>query len=468
MSKKQIKDILGDIYKIDKSLKAYGPQLEKIVVEILAAKPEISVDKGFKKELYREIMARVSEFEPEKKSVWWGSFGRSFSYAFAGTLIVIVAVAAVTLFFPQDEETKKLSFNLGVSDVEESAFGALALQETSSPEARGTGGGGGEPGALMPYPGYTEYKYLYAGDDFSIDDETAWVYKRKVDDAVSKVFAQRISDLNFDFVNFSGFSDLSVDMVTVSEDRSFGYSINLDLKDASFGIYRNFGKWPTEENVKISDIPGDEEIIAIADAFIKEHNIDMSAYGQGTVSDSWKIMLENMVADKEGQQIVRPGVQVMYQLIVDGNNVFDDWGNQVGVYTEVDLVNKKLSNLNNVTAQSYDRSKYALETDIDKILEIANQGGLFGFLPQPLVGPDSSKIVEVQIGTPEKVFVQFHLRRDNNTEPEVLYVPALSFPIVDSDEEIQLPYGRQRIIVHLVKEIIEQRTKEINSREVFN
>lgn len=55
MSKKQIKNILEDIYKIDKSLKAYGPQLEKIVVEILEAKPEISIDKKFKKELYQEL-----------------------------------------------------------------------------------------------------------------------------------------------------------------------------------------------------------------------------------------------------------------------------------------------------------------------------------------------------------------------------------------------------------------------------
>lgn len=470
MSRKQIKDILGDIYKIDKSLKAYGPQLEKIVVEILATKPEVSVDKKFKRELYQEIMARVSELEPEKKSTWQGVFSRSFSYAFVGALAVIVVVIAVTLFFPGGEKDKKLSFNLGVSDIEDSGFGSLALSESSSPEAKGIGGGGGgEPGVSLPAPGYTELKYVYIGDDFSIDGDTAGVYKRKVNDSVSKVFAQRISDLRFDFVDFSGFRDLSVDQITVSEDCSFGYSINLNLKNASLGVYQNSQKWPRQEpegfKVKVSDIPSNEEIIAIADAFLKEHNIDMSAYGRGAIDDSWKIMLENVVAEKQGEQVVRQWVQIMYQLVVDGSNVYDEWGNQVGVYAEVDIVNKKLSYLSNVTAQSYDRSKYALETDVNRILEIAGQGGVSGFYPQPR--QEAQEIVEVQIDTPEKVFVQVNLRPQDNAEPEILYVPALSFSVVDSDEKTEQLYGCKRIIVPLVKEILEQRTKEINSGEVF-
>ena len=49
MSKKQIKNILEDIYKIDDSLRVRGPQLEKIVAEILEAKPEVSIDEKFKK-----------------------------------------------------------------------------------------------------------------------------------------------------------------------------------------------------------------------------------------------------------------------------------------------------------------------------------------------------------------------------------------------------------------------------------
>jgi len=294
MSKKQIKNILEDIYKIDKSLKAHGPQLEKIVVEILEAKPEISIDRKFKKELYRELMARISELEPKKKSIWQGVFGRKFSYAFASVLAIVIVVVVGVVFFTGGE---KVSFNLGINDINDSGFGPLVLSDSSSSEAKGGGGPDTGESAYLPASGYTEFKYVYIGDDFSTDENIAGVYKRKVNDSVSRVFARKISDLKFDFVNFSKFKDLSVDSVTISEDRSFGYSINLNLKDASFRLYKNWEKWPKEESVKISDIPSNEKIIAIADAFIEEHDIDMSTYGKGEIFGNWNAILEQVKSD---------------------------------------------------------------------------------------------------------------------------------------------------------------------------
>lgn len=449
MSKKQIKNILEDIYKIDKSLKTYGSQLEKIVVEILEAKPEVSVDKKFKQELYREIMVRISELEPKKKSIRQGIFSRKFSYAFASVLAIVVVVVVAVIFFTGGE---KVSFNLGINDINDSGFGPLVLSDSSSSEAKGGGGPGTSGSAYLPAPGYTEFKYVYIGEDFSIDEDTAGIYKRKVNDSVSRAFSQKISDLKFDFVNFSKFKDLSVDYITISEDRSFGYSINLDLKDASLGLYKNWEKWPKEENVKISDIPSNEKIIAIADAFIEEHDIDMSAYGKGEVSADWNAMLEQVRSDKQSEQVVGQGIRIMYQLLLDNVGVYDEWGNKVGISAEVDIINNKVSNLSNVIAQSYDRSNYVLETNVDRILEIAGKTGALKSAP----GQKPAKTVEVHLDTPEKVFLQVLIYNVGRTEPEKLYVPALNFPVVKS-EKTGFPDGRKRIIVPLVKEILDQK-----------
>ena len=455
MSKKQIKNILEDIYKIDKSLKAYGPKLEKIVIEILEAKPEISIDKEFKQELYREIMARISELKPEK-TIW--NFGKLFKswqiYAFSTVAVVVILIVVV---FPVEE---KVSFNLGINDINDSGFGEIVFPDSASPEAKGIGGtgtgGGGMPSAdgsiSMPAPGYTEYKYVYTGDDFSVDENTAWVYKRKVDSSASQAFAKKIFNLKFDLIDFSKFKNLSVENIAISENRSFGYSLNLNFKDASFGVYKNWQKWPRGETVKISDIPSDEKIIAIADAFIKEHNIDMSSYGDGKISESWRVMLERAKANKQSEQIVNQEIAIMYQLFLDNIGVYDEWGNEVGIWAEVNVVNKKLSNLSNVTAQSYDRSKYALETNVDRILESTNTRSIWGPVPRQ----EPAKIIEVQLGTPKNVFVQALIFKDDKSEHETLYVPALSFPVVDSKES-ELPYGRKRIMVPLVKEVLDQR-----------
>lgn len=465
MSKKQIKNILEDIYKIDKSLKNYGSQLEKIVIEILNAKPEVSIDKEFKKELYQEIMARVSELKPKKTAWNFVNLFKSWQvYAFSAVAVIIILAAVVV--FPGGG---KVNFNLGINDIKDSGFGPLALSDSSSPEARGVGGGGapgakgtlGLPAPGYAEPGYTEFKYVYIGDNFSIDEDTAWVYKRKVDSSASKAFARKISDLKFDLVNFSKFKDLSVDQITISEDRDFGYSINLDFKNAYFGVYKNWQKWPIEEKIEekinVSDIPSDEEIIAIADAFLDKYNIDMSAYSDGKISEYWKTMLGQVKSDKQNEQTISISreIAVMYQLFLDNVRVYDEWGNEVGINAEINVLNKKLSNLSNITAQSYDRSKYTLETNVDRILEFAGKGGVSGFFSRR----DPIKIVEIQLDIPEKIFVQALIFNDNKSEHEILYVPALSFPIVDSGET-GLFYGRKRIIVPLVKEVLDQKMEE--------
>jgi len=142
----------------------------------------------------------------------------------------------------------------------------------------------------------------------------------------------------------------------------------------------------------------------------------------------------------------------MYQLLLDNVGVYDEWGNEVGIYAEIDVANNKVSSLSNVIAQSYDRSNYVLETNVDRILEIAGKSGAWW----PAPGQKPTKTVEVHLDTPEKVFLQTLIHKEGRAEPEKLYVPALSFPVVKS-EKTGFPDGRKRIIVPLVKEILDQK-----------
>jgi hypothetical protein len=281
-------------------------------------------------------------------------------------------------------------------------------------------------------------------------------------------------------VNLGSFSSLKVQNINLAEDKDFGYMISSNVQEGSIYISQNWLKWPQpyklctgetscidQNQINISQVLPDSEVIKIAQDFIKSHGISLASYGEPEVTDTWRIEYEKM-ADKS-QFYIPESANVLFPLKVNGNFVYDESGSKTGMNLSVDYRQKKVSGAGNITSQTYQASNYAAETDAAKIIKVVEQGGYWGnpypvpmkqssvseTLPQPGIMPQpETKEIEIQVGTPKKEYVLFS--NYSNNQANYLFVPSLIFPIINTFQDTNYYYPKN-IVVPLAKELLDQR-----------
>jgi hypothetical protein len=201
--------------------------------------------------------------------------------------------------------------------------------------------------------------------------------------------------------------------------------------------------------VKETDIPADSDLISVADAFLAEHNIDKSVYGEPEVGGSydWRIMYEN--SPDKANYYFPDAIDITYPLKVDGKNIYDEWnGTKQGITVSVNIKAKKVANLYGLTTQTYDASPYAMETDVKKLLAYAEQGGSSGYY----YGPEA-KTVDLELGDPVSVYIRYYdYKTSSNNE---MLIPAYYFPINNPPKDTN--FFRKGIVVPLAKDILAER-----------
>ncbi len=100
MNNRQIDNLIEELYKIDASLKDYGPQLKNIITKIVEAKPDVEIDEQFKKELYEELMLKTRELKSVKINIWQRIFAKKISYAFVGVLAAVIILLGINYLIP--------------------------------------------------------------------------------------------------------------------------------------------------------------------------------------------------------------------------------------------------------------------------------------------------------------------------------------------------------------------------------
>jgi hypothetical protein len=156
-------------------------------------------------------------------------------------------------------------------------------------------------------------------------------------------------------------------------------------------------------------------------------------------------------------------VSLIYPLVLDGKSVYEQGGTLAGLHVGINLRQKKVSDMYELVLGGYEASEYELETDFDKILKIALEGG-FGpwgrrYIDPAMIAPPNGGIraEELNVGTPEFAVVKNYSYKDNTNQ--LLYVPALIFPIEYPSGTPVYSY-MQNIVVPLVKEILDAPTTE--------
>jgi len=483
----KIEELLKEVYQIDRSLSRYEKELKKIISHLLETRPDAVIDEAFKERLKNEIMAQIEELkgEREKKfslaSIF--NFGTP-AYAVAGSLVVLLLVGGI--YFSQKSNNGfggVISFNT----IGENGFGKLTDQNTNNvPRAEGLGsgsspapsettktssdtqvtgrGGGGNSGmAVVPPVESINYRYIYGGEEIVIDKSNIDVLKRIKGENSASGVARMIKGVNLGLIDLNAFGNSKVEGITLYQDKDRGYSVYLGFYEGIISIYKNWRTWqnqsrclelssarcevPTTNPLTLEDIPSDEVLIKIADDFIGEFGINTKIYGKPEVSQTWRAYVSQI---EDGSMAVPEEMQVIYPLIVDGKKVYESYGEISGLTVSVDIRNKQVASIYNLSTQNYDRSSYKV-ANISDILGLAERGGMNNYY----YSDQASKTQDVKLGSPEKVYMKYWKYDSVTGISDELLVPALNFSVQDFPQNADYNLKRN-VIVPLAEELVNQ------------
>lgn len=513
----KIEHILADLYKIDPAFRQHEAKVKTIIKEVLLAKPDTKFDEQFAAALRHKLLTQADMLK-EKNGVSLlhrVGFLTKISYAL-GTVAVVAIIAAAGILYlqnrknvPQQADLSKpgnlLSSKIAIDRIGSQAFGKLALNSinTTAPQSGGNGenatslpagrqdlpadsgatgsgssnsntlmapaapspktalglGGGGTGGFMPPY---ISYKYVYKGGDFTVDKDQMEVYKRQPT-AANIGAADLLKRLNFGAADLGTFDNLTVQNLTLAEDKEFGYMFYANLQDSSLDISRNWDKWPQPATVcqsgrcaepnqlKISDIPADQAIIDIADQFLKQHNIPTDIYGAPQMQNSWRQIYAE-TPDKS-QFYVPDILTVIYPLKINGTAVSDESGSPIGLMVSVDVRTKIVASVSGLASQNYDSSLYPVETDAKRLIQMAENGGFRGVYPP---SGNSGNASDIELGTPTQGLVKLWQYQQDKNQSVELIVPALIFPVTKAP--IGQYFYQKNVIIPLPKDLLQQVT----------
>lgn len=486
-----IQKILEELYAIDPTLRAHEDKLVPLISKLAASKPAIPLDQAFVKRLKKQLSTPAAKppFQDTVVMPSWPGYSM-FGFAFAGiaALVIAISVGAIVLY-PRGQANPRPSsplLGMHIEDAGEHAFGTLgapgtALQPESAtqsapsgrdmmsapvpPPGMGIGGGMGGGGANairiapmppVPTPDQVSYRYVYAGDSFSVETQ-APVYQRiKGTVQSARDLMPFLQKFSAGLVNPGSFTDINMRMLQLDENRDNGYSINIDFAEGAIYVHLIWEKWQIMgkeyQPLTASEIPPDSEIMKIAADFVHAHGIDLSAYGDPVVDNQWKLYAMGADAARSMPIYAPDAVSVLYPLRLEGNKVYEYGGIPQGLSITVNVRDRRVSSVSNLVAQHYKKSNYALETDASRLIKIAEQGGGVYGTPE-----FEGNVRDIKLGTPERVLLHYSMYSGSEAEGKELEVPALAFPILDKPSDA--PWLPSRVIVPLPKDILEQQTQ---------
>ena len=474
----KIQKIIDDLYEIDRSLQKYEPEIIKIIEKLLVSRPDTKFDKKFVQTLRAEVMERAGQIKKHMEATSPRKLSFNFDFMnikklyYVGAGAVICLLIAIPVFYKLNKDEVMLFKSGAVFEssftkiaLGDGAFGSLKSQEAGvgALESLGTGadaafvqavpsekaiGAGGGMGVLPQER--VSYKYVYKGEEFDLSEAVDMeVLKRVKDTRALGKMDKLLGSIDFELFDVGSFEDLKLKNFSMAEDRDYGYYINVNLDEKTININENWVKWPRGivEQLTLDDMPNDEQLIKIASKFLREHKINTEFYGEPEVWGDWK--------DFYAQSEYMPdSVSIVYPLKIGGKIVYDVGGNKQGLMVRVSIRYNRVVGVSGLNTQMYEGSKYALETDLEKILQIAEKGGsawgpVFGEdTLRPGSGPSA---VELELGEPVVSYVQ-HWKHDGYTSEELL-APAVIFPVINNEPGL---WNMRGVVVPLVKELLEE------------
>jgi len=496
-----IQNILDDLYKIDNSFRAHEGELIKIIEKLLAARPEIKLDEEFVSSLRARVLNKARELSktrPESDS-WFANYMNisKLAYALAGAAITLV-IALPVLNYMNSRSTSPLEMQIsdqagdngikiarlkegsfgdlvapsapasGLGAAENSASAPAVLKGSSETAAVGRGGGGGMAAdskmISMPAPGWVNYQYKFTGSEIPVPDPALPVYNRLTGQSAELGISSLAQAIVPGILDVTKFRNLGVTNFNVVENRDFGYNLYFDVLNGNMNIDMQWDRWPQPERncrdqacfdqyrLKIDDVPGDEAVIAISDAFLNEYNIDRSIYGAGQVNNQWRQTYDQ--TNDKSQAWIPDVLTVIYPLIIEGKAVYEESGYPNGLSVNVSIRYDRVTQVYGLKTLDFASSEYAMVTDTERIKRLAENGGN----PWSQGNFEGAETVTLELGDPTLELVWYWRYNQDTGRGDELYVPAYVFPILNKDKATNL--YRDKVVVILSQDIMDERDNE--------
>lgn len=486
--KNNIKQIIDELYAIDPELKKYEDRIVKIVEKFAESKPDTKFNEEFAKALKVRILSEPLPQKPARSL--FSIFNMNKNYLAIPAFAVVAAVLVLVVQFNQKQTSKPsdvaVSRGVTVTKLAAGAFGTLStgnnsavqpsqkqLSATSPAFGRGGGGGGvasatvaasdssgaavsGEavaPSAkMMIYRPY-QIKYVFKGEKFELKDKSLDVFRRIKPSINTSAAAGTLNKLGFGGIDLGSFGGSEVTNFELSQPGSDGYVTNVNLRDGQISINLNYfavepcaknGTCPQLEPLRPSQMPNDDQIISVANDFLKGHGISVASYGKPKVENDWRKAVESTAPGFA--PYVPDVISVVYPNVMNGSEIYELGGSLNGMRVNVDVRKKKVVGVWGIVNQNYESSAYEAETDSSRIIKFAENGGIYngGYAASDV------EIVEVELGSPSRVYVNMW-KSDGSGE---VIVPALSFPVLNPPKGSQY-YVQNSIIIPLIKEMLQ-------------
>jgi len=476
-----IKKILEDIYKMDPTLKNKENEIILIIENLIKNKPNIIFDENFAIKLRQKLMQNFKTLKNNKKEpLIQFNFFKKLTFALSGAAIAILIIIP-SIYLLQKKQTTSSPQQIALFTsppsfvpVEKYAFGSLKMGNTAHPDEKGRGSGGlltaprTEPlknnSSAISRLGIVNYKYIYSENPLDLQNKELEVLKRIKTSRASQNLANNIKNTNLGLLNLSSLNNPSVQHFTISENRDFGYAATIDMREETISLNKNWENWPNPAEqcrdqkcyesykLKPNDIPEDKKIIEIANNFAATYGINLEIYDAPEIDNRWKEnnnILRNNKNTKENLYIPE-SISVIYPIKLNEKPVYEQSGNKMGLTITIDLRHKKVSALWNLTTQNYKSSFYEAETNSDKILQLAENGGFRNYI----FSNPKAETKKIELGSPEIAYIKIY--NFNDGQNEELIAPALVFPIITPPEDDEY-FHKKNIIVPLIKELLDEK-----------
>jgi len=353
------KNILNELYQIDSSLRRHEKELIKLIQELLDKKPEVVLDKSFRKELREELLKRT-----EKPSLFL-PFLKPVGFVALGALIF---AAVILPFIGKDFESP---FRFEAQKVEREGFGNLALKQE---EVLGKGGGMTE--ASAPRLEMVDYSYSYTGEDFKVPEQMEVLKKKQAE--VSFELGSFLSQKEIAGFDISKLKDPCLENFSLKD--KDGYSVNVDFSSGLVSIF----KLPVFQGGNVSE----REALQTAESFLKEYEVDLSNYSEPEIR-------ENIV---------------LYPLEIQGKSVYEMSGTKTGLH--INVSSEGVIGLWNLSFLSYESSVY-MTASKERILSFV-QKRKFNI-------PSPTRVIELELQDPEYGYVRFFREADEFLVPALIF-----------------------------------------------
>lgn len=497
MTDENIKIWLQELYDFDPSLREHESALYQIIPQMIKARPESpftpTLAQQIKSRLNQELEKTKHKNMTKQEPKFWRP-ALLWSFGVVAVLFIVVSVYQTT---PGDLKTPINSLikpnESVIKKVAAGAYGPLntkGVNNNTKGNALGIGAGGAsesvktlsattavtgmateaavssdtaiaEPRMIMPI---FNYRYVYQGEPLNLSELKNTVYRR-IKSASDQGIANSLGGLSIGDLKLSSLSNLKTTYLSISEDKPFGLTAYLDFNEDSASLYQNWEKWQNPAlqacrddacwqsfRVKIEDIPADEVAINETNQFLNNIGVNLEHYGEAQVNNYWRKWYDQ--AENKNDFYLPESVSVIYPLMIDGQMVNNQSGEPEGIFVGYQILEKRVSSAGPFTPYRYEASEYAIETNSDRLIKLAEAGGWNNY--GGLTSTEGESFL-ITLGTPRAGLVHFFSYVNN--ESQELYAPALIFPVTNAPENY---YGSQSIIVPLTLDLI----NELDQRNV--